>query len=330
MTDDIQLTGARALVHTPAEVGDAYLRWAETIKESQGITWGLPCIDERVIPMRAGELISIISRPGHAKTSLMARMARIEAQRIKDNYEQPYPEAVVYCTWEQSVEELNAMFQADGEYSISDIAWKRVPIEVIRRQSVKRASLPIWVIGHGIGRAHHKAPRLTPDTVLAAIESMETDFGVRPRLLLFDYLQLIPSTSHSDRVQQVTEMPIKIKELALRIGCPALCGVQAARRVDDRQDKLPEMRDAQWASSIEQTCDKIFSTCRPIQYEPGGGLINVAGCGDVNITDKLLILRLLKQRGDAGRHTWVLYFDPATLELQEMVIRDLAREEVAF
>jgi len=323
MSDDIRLTGPRALVHTPAEIGDAYLRWAEHIKASEGITWGVSCIDKKVIPMRAGELISIISRPGHAKTSLMARMARIEAQRIRTDYdEQPYPEAVVYCTWEQSVEELNAMFQAEGQYTISDIAWKRVPIEVIRKQSIKRASMPIWVIGHGIGRAHHKAPRLTPDTVLAAIESMEEDFGVKPRLMLFDYLQLIPSTSHSDRVQKVTEMPIKIKELALRIGCPALCGVQAARRVDDRSDKVPEMRDAQWASSIEQTCDKIFASCRPIQYEPGGGLINVAGYGDVNITDKLLILRLLKQRGDAGRHTWLMYFDPATLKLAEMQIED--------
>lgn len=317
----VELSGPRALVHTPAEVGDAYLRWAEHIEASRGITWGVSCIDEKVIPMRAGELISIISRPGHAKTSLMARMARIEADRIRDDYDrQPYPEAVVYCTWEQSVEELNAMFQAEGEYTISDIAWKRVPIEVIRRQSVKRASIPIWVIGHGIGRAHHKAPRLTPDTVLAAIESMEEDFGVKPRLMLFDYLQLIPSTSHSDRVQKVTEMPIKIKELALRIGCPALCGVQAARRVDDRNDKVPEMQDAQWASSIEQTCDKIFASCRPIQYEPGGGLINVAGYGDVNISEKLLILRLLKQRGDAGRYTWLMYFDPATLKLAEMEI----------
>jgi replicative DNA helicase len=291
------------------------------MREDEGITWDVPCIDERVIPMRAGELVSIISRPGHGKTSLMARMARIEAQRLQEKHGgPPYPEAVVYCTWEQSAEELNAMFQASEDFTISDIAWGRAPIDTIRKQSVKRASLPIWVVGHGIGRAHHKAPRLTPDVVLKAIESMEVDFDIKPTLVLFDYLQLIPSKNYRDRVQQVTEMPIQIKELALRIGCPAFCGVQAARRVDDRDDKVPEMRDAQWASSIEQTSDKIFGACRPIRYSPAGGLVKLDGHGEVNVSENLLILRLLKQRGDSGRHTWPLYFDPATLKLMEMEI----------
>lgn len=311
--------GARALVHTPAEVGKAYLAWAERLRNDPGIIWGVPCVDKRVIPMRAGELISILSRPGHGKTSLLARLARLEAQRIINRHDgPPYSEAVVYCTWEQSAEELNAMFQASKEYTISDIAWGKAPLEIIRKQSVKRASLPIWVIGHGIGRAHHKAPRLTPDTVLEAIESMEQDFGVKPTLMLFDYLQLIPSRNYQDRVQQVTEMPIRVKELALRIGCPAFCGVQAARRVDDRDDKVPEMRDAQWASSIEQTSDKIFSVCRPIRYFPNGGLMSLDGYGDLAVSENLMILRLLKQRGDSGRHTWPLYFDPATLKLIEM------------
>lgn len=248
MTPQHTPKGARALVHTPAEVGKAYLAWAERLHDDPGIAWGVPSIDKKVIPMRAGELIAILSRPGHGKTSLLARLARLEAERIRNKYESPpYPEAVVYCTWEQSAEELNAMFQASKEYTISDIAWGRAPLDEIRKQSLQRASIPIWVIGHGIGRAHHKAPRLTPDTVLEAIESMEQDFEVKPTLMLFDYLQLIPSRNYNDRVQQVTEMPIRIKELALRIGCPAFCGVQAARRVDDRDDKIPEMRDAQWA-----------------------------------------------------------------------------------
>jgi len=319
MTETHVPQGARALVHTPAEIGKAYLAWAERLQEDTGISWGVPDIDKKVIPMRAGELISVLSRPGHGKTSLMARMARLEAQRIIErNGEPPYPEAVVYCTWEQSAEELNAMFQASQEYTISDIAWGRAPLKVIQAQSLKRASLPIWVIGHGIGRAHHKAPRLTPDTVLEAIESMEEDFDVKPTLMLFDYLQLIPSKNYNDRVQQVTEMPIRIKELALRIGCPAFCGVQAARRVDERDDKIPEMRDAQWASSIEQTSDKVFGVCRPIRYFPDGGLVSIDGYGDLAVNEHLLLMRLLKQRGDTGRFTWPLYFEPSTLKLMPM------------
>jgi hypothetical protein len=173
------------------------------------------------------------------------------------------------------------------------------------------------VIGHGIGRANSAAIRLTPDVVLEAVEAMEEDFGVRPTLMLFDYLQLIPSRNYTDRVQQVTEMPIRIKELALRIGVPAVCAVQAARRVDDYDDKMPKMQDAQWSSAIEQTCDKVFGLMRPIKYHDEGALIEVGGM-TIPVAEHLLVMRMLKQRFEQGSWTWPLHFNPATLEMGDL------------
>jgi replicative DNA helicase len=307
----------RNLVHTPAELGAEYLAWAEKIQRDPGIKFGVAAIDKVVIPMRAGELISVIARPGHGKTSLLAYFTRIEAQRIRARGMEK-EEAAVYVTWEQSAEELEAFFQADGKHSVSDIAWGRVDLDVIKHSAVKRASVPIWVIGHGIGRAGQRMPRMTPEIVLDAIGSMEADFGVRPTLMLFDYMQLVPIPGMNDRVQRVTEVPIRVKELALRIGCPAVVGVQARREVDDRNVKIPEMRDAQWASSIEQTSDKVFGLWRPCQTEVGGGLVQIEGAGEYVVNERLLIVRMLKQRGDKGRHTWGMYFAPEYLKLAEM------------
>jgi len=315
MTDP--LFDYRNLVHTPAELGAEYLAWAEKIKADPGIKFGVPAIDKVVIPMRAGELISVIARPGHGKTSLLAYFTRIEAKRIKARGMEK-KEAVVYVTWEQSAEELEAFFQADGTHSISDIAWGRADLDAIKRSSIKRAGVPIWVIGHGIGRAGRKVPRMTPEIVLGAIESMEADFGVKPTLMLFDYMQLVPIPGMNDRVQRVTEVPIRVKELALRIGCPAVVGVQARREVDDRNVKIPEMRDAQWASSIEQTSDKVFGLWRPCQTEENGSLVEIEGAGEYVVNDRLMIIRMLKQRGDKGRHTWGMYFAPEFLKLAEM------------
>jgi len=314
-----QLPDYRTLVHSPNDLAAEYVEWAERIQTEDGIRFGVPAIDKMVIPMRAGDLVSFVARPGHGKTSLLAYFAREQARRIQAR-NGGSPEVVVYVTWEQSAEELEAFFAADGQSSVSDIAWGRADLEAIRRYAVKRAGVPIWVIGHGIGRAGQKTPRMTPDVVLGAIETMREDYGVKPALMLFDYMQLIPVDNYRDRVQQVTEVPHRIKELALRIGAPALVGVQASRDVDNRTEKIPEMRDAQWASSIEQTCDKVFGLWRPYQTEEEGKTIEL-GADRFTVNEHLLIVRMLKQRGDRGRYTWGMYFDPAYLKLAQLEMR---------
>ena len=75
-------TDYRVLVHTPAELSGEYIAWAEHIRSDSGVPFGVPAIDKHVIPMRAGDLVSIIARPGMGKTSLMAYLAREHAQRI--------------------------------------------------------------------------------------------------------------------------------------------------------------------------------------------------------------------------------------------------------
>jgi len=306
----------RKLVHTPAEMATELIQWAEEIKNNPGITFGIDAIDEVVMPMRPGNLICFIGRPGHAKTSLLVYLARQEARRIRNRGTQN-SEAVIYTTWEQTSEELTAMLMADQDIDFTDISWGRADLEQLKAKSIKAGQVPVWIIGHGISRISQKIPRMTPELVLAAIESMKEDFGITPTLMLFDYLQLIPTRTARDRVQQVTEMPILLKELAMRVGAPAVAAVQASREVDLRERKIPEARDAQWSSAIEQTSDRIFSTWRPHLTEKEGSIIEIDD-HSYTVTDNLLVIRLLKQRGDRGRHTWGMYFNPALLKLAEM------------
>ncbi len=125
---------------------------------------------------------------------------------------------------------------------------------------------------------------------------------------------------YRDRVKRVTEVPPLVKELALRVGVPAVCGVQAARDVDDLKMPIPEMRHAQWASSIEQAADKLFSLWRPYRtYGEEGEPIRLSKTGAAHlITPELTVMRMLKQRMDDGRHTWTLYFAPQYMKLAEM------------
>jgi replicative DNA helicase len=319
-----ELESVQHLVHTPAELAMESVQYAERIQEHPGVKFGIQAIDESVIPMRPGDLVTLIARPGHCKTSLMALMAQNEAKNIVSRGTTE-TEAVVYVTWEQSAEELDTIMQTDGSYSISDVAWGRVNLKSVRAKSVHRARLPIWIIGHGIGRSTAASgkgiapPRMTPDVVLSALLYMKRDFGKAPSLMLFDYLQLIPVHNVMNKVQQVSEMPNRIKELALRVGCPAVCGVQAKREVDNTPEKIPTMSDGQWASAIEQTSDKTFSLMRPIRYFAHDHIHRVDEM-DMRVTEELFIIRLLKQRGEAGRRTFLMNFQPQYLRMSQQEI----------
>jgi len=236
---------------------------------------------------------------------------------------------VFYVTWEQSAESITNYLFADGEYTATDYAWGRVPMEkVIKRSTSGIVHHNIFVIGHGLRSAGIKLPKLTSELVFEALENVRDDFGVRPVMVMMDYVQLIPlSRPTMGRTDQVNDAMVEVKNLALRIGCPIFVGVQASREVDKRNAKIPLMADAQHSSVIEQTVDKFFGLWRPWKTEPSEAQINIPGLGIVNNSPNLLILKMDKQRDDEGSHIWMLRFSPAEMALAEM---ELNKQELNF
>jgi len=311
----------RQLVHTPPETAAAYVQWARERHADPGVTWGIPAVDKQVIPMHPGELTVILGRPGHGKSSLLAYLARRQADRIIAAGQEK-ERCVVYCTWESTVEELANFLLAGPNHSVTDIAWGRIPPEEVEKECLQLIRQPIFIIGRGIGRMDTTPIRMTAEAVYHAIESLKEDFGIKPSLLLFDYLQLIPSNTHRERMEQVQDAPIRIKEVAQTVAAPAVAAVQAGRKVDERKEKLPELADAQWASSIEQTADKAFGLWRPALTEEAKTI--EAESGRVyQVTEDLLLMRMLKQKYSKGRFTWALRFEPAYLKLESMAFMDV-------
>ena len=95
----------RQLINTPADLAVEHLDWATRNATMPGMSWGIPTVDRYVIPMRSGDLVGIMARPGHGKSSLLAYLARTESKRIIERGTQE-TEAVVYVTWESSAEEI--------------------------------------------------------------------------------------------------------------------------------------------------------------------------------------------------------------------------------
>lgn len=314
---ELRKTAKQFFVHNPGDLAQSYVNWAEQLQTNPGVTYGC-VLDKHLIPLHPGDLMAVVARPGHGKSSWMAYMAKRTAMDIVERGTQD-KECVVYVTWEQSAEEIEAFFQSGGSYSSTDMAWGRVPMDKIRGGAVKRGSLPVWVFGESKRHEGIKRPKMTVDYVYAAIESMQEDYGKRPALLCLDYVQIMPTTgSGQDKTAQVDEAIRQAKELAIRMGLPVIIGVQASRRVDGYNSQVPTMADAQWSSSIEQVADKQIAVWRPIKSHDvtDKPKINVAGT-DYENCEELFVIRLLKQRFAAGFGAWAIRFIPQTLEVYD-------------
>jgi len=310
-------------LHKPDDQSVEFQSWATGILDAPGIPFDVPDIDEKVLPLRKGTETILLGRPGMGKTSMLLALAKAESARImaRDAWEH---ECVVYVSYEQTSEELSAILQTN--LPLEPLVRGQVSREDIEQTAIPMVNRAIWIVGHGLNRVDLRAPRLTPEHVYRTIQVIREEYNREINLLCLDYLQITPIERARDRVQAVTEIPIRIKELAMRVGCPAVIAAQAGRQVDGYKWPIPTLADCQWGSSIEQTADLILALWRPYNtYGPDGEPVPVNG-RNYSITDKLLVMRMLKQRFKAGRHDWALRFDPGTLELGIMASSEVAPE----
>lgn len=322
MSDDIELL-RRFYLHSPADVAQSYAFWAERLRTEQGITFGC-VLDQYMIPLHPGDLMAVVARPGHGKSSFMAYMTKREAEAIIARGRQD-TECVIYISWEQTIEEVEAFYQSGPDYSSTDLARGKVPMETILRKLVKRAGLPIWYIGNSQRHARFRKPdRLTAEVVYQMIDSLYAEYQLSPTLICMDYLQLMPVKSGTSRVEAVTEATFQAKELAMNTGVPIIVGVQANRDVDDQKYQIPSLSSAQWASAIEQAADKQLGLWRPRKtHDPiDHPTIRVGGVDYTNDED-LFVVKILKQRFERGFGAMAIRFKPQTLEVHDYETRNI-------
>lgn len=313
-------------LHTPAETATAYVKWAERLRSDPGITYGC-VLDKVMIPLHPGDLMAVVARPGHGKTSYMAYMARRAAEDIVRRNAAD-SEAAIYISWEQSVEEIEAFFQSGRQYTSTDLAWGRVPTDVIIKACLDRPSLPVWLMGKSVMATDpHRKPMFVED-VFNEIRWLGDKFGIKPVLLCLDYIQNISVPGSVERSRQVHEAVISAKELAMDVGCPVIAGVQASRETDDRKSPIPTMADSQWSSSIEQTADKQIALWRPSRTEEAKPaderkMVVKVSNAEYPIVPELLVIRVLKQRFDIGCGTYAVHFEPQTLKMTDYDVHQL-------
>jgi replicative DNA helicase len=316
---------AQDIVYSPLQVGNLVISTIEERKANPGagIRSGIPSLDRTLLPLRPGDLCTITGRPSNYKSGLMSFWARKVAKEL-NTQEGADNKVVIYVTWEMAIEEIG-MYDLSSSAKLSAAALSQgrctdVELESLKMAAFKRAMSPLWLIGHSIER-RKKRPRLTLTNVAKALRWLDDEMKMQPAIVFLDYLQQMEPERVDQKGEVTRRMDIfenvhRCKDMALSLGCPVVLGVQAARVVDERDWKLPQMGDQMESSNIEHTADKMLSVWYPKTSEQLDQPLPRER--NLKVTENLLIVGMTKQRlGPAGG--WMaLYVNPLLNEISDL------------
>ena len=118
-------------------------------------------------------------------------------------------------------------------------------------------------------------PALTLASIRTRARRLKRKYGLD--LIVVDYLQLVSSDSryNESRVQEISEITRGLKAIAKELDLPVIALSQLSRKVEDREEKRPQLADLRESGSIEQDADLVVFLYREEYYlartEPAEG-----------------------------------------------------------
>jgi len=314
----------RNVIFTPEEIAEATLRLVtERVKNPKaGLATGISGLDGtgRLLPMRPGELITVLGYTSHGKSSLANRIMRNNAAGIIEAGEAS-SKAVVTVTWEQSIEEQGiydvAYFSQISVEKMLSGTLDSSEIEKLIAACEQRKKVPWWLLGHSSAKEERR-PRLTMWQVSEALFMLRNTFGVTPILVVLDYLQRMNRQGlRGEMREQYIQLVDDAKDLALSLSCPVILVSQTGRQVHNREIGLPELDDGQETSNLEQSSDKMLGTWLPKHKYADGKLIVIGSKGMLS-SSFLMFIRIVKQRLGKAPLTMPFFFKPEINQLSQM------------
>ena len=232
-----------------------------------GLPTGLAALDAKMGGLQASDLIVVAGRPGMGKTSLATNIAYNVAKAYRGELQ---PDGIVraaeggivgFFSCEMSAEQLATRIIAERT-GLPSSAIRRGDIvesdfERIRDCSIELESLPFHVDESG---------GLSISQLTARARRLKRQLGLD--LLVVDYIQLLQGSGRraNGRVQELGEITTGLKALAKELSIPVIALSQLSRKVEDREDKRPQLADLRESGSIEQDADVVLFVFREEYY----------------------------------------------------------------
>lgn len=218
-----------------------------------GIKTKITALDEKIGGLQGGQFIIIAARPSMGKTAFALEISK-NISKSKN---------VGFFSLEMPADQLIARMISSETLLNSNILTK--PQNMNGRDASRLAAgleaikkLHLWIDDSAslkISELSWKARKLS--------DLHQLD------LIVIDYLQLIESESNysDNRQQSISDISRQLKSLARELNIPVIALSQLSRRVEQREDKRPQMSDIRESGAIEQDADIIMFLYREDYYK---------------------------------------------------------------
>jgi len=293
-----------------------------------GVASGLKALDKLLGGLHPSDLLILAGRPSMGKTALATNIAFHAARSYKEKTDENGDVTVVdgakvaFFSLEMSAAQLATRILSEesrvGSEKIRRGDISQEDFENIFRVSQELSSIPLFI---------DDTAALTISAIRTRARRLKRSQGLN--LIIIDYLQLLSGSSrqrNENRVMEVSEITRGLKALAKELNVPVIALSQLSRKVEDRDDKRPQLADLRESGSIEQDSDVVMFIFREEYYiqrrEPTEGTDkHLEWQQEMAQVHNLSEVIIAKQRhGPVGKVT--LYFDPMSTKFTDYVKTD--------
>jgi len=220
-----------------------------------GVPTGFKDFDTKTAGLQPADLIIVAARPGMGKTAFSLNIA---SHAAFSGY------GVAVFSLEMAKEQLALRLLCSEA---------RVDNSKVRTGYLSDRDFP--KLATAAGRLHDAlifiddTPAISVLELRAKARRIARDREKKLGLIIVDYLQLMRGTGAAqNREQEISEISRSLKALAKELNVPVLAVSQLNRRVEDRNDKTPQLSDLRESGAIEQDADVIAFIYREAVYNP--------------------------------------------------------------
>lgn len=225
-------------------------------EDAGGVKSGIKSLDSIVPGFFPGELILLGGRPSMGKTAVALAFA-LNAARAGHG--------VCIASLEMTPDAM--AMRAISEQTSQDgraVSYSKIrtgEMEEAELRSVVDATKRVGIL------PMHFLPSSYRDiaALVSGVKQVKAKMGGNLRLVVVDYLQLLRGSGKS-RYEEITEISIALKGMALQLGLPVIALSQLSRAVEQREDKRPQMSDLRESGQLEQDADTILFCYRGEYY----------------------------------------------------------------
>jgi len=226
--------------------------------EVVGLKSGLNDFDKKIGGLHKSDLIIIAGRPSMGKTAFATNIASNICNKKINNKKTN----VLFFSLEMSSEQLATRILSEiSQISSEGIRTgnlSKTDFEKIIKASEKLKELSLFI---------DDSPALTISSIRTRSRRLKRKHGLD--LIIIDYLQLISGESknlNDNRVKEISDITRGLKAIAKELNIPVVALSQLSRKVEEREEKRPQLADLRESGSIEQDADLVVFLYREEYY----------------------------------------------------------------